>query len=240
MNTKSKNNLTISDKMKQLKSNASTRQQFMLVQDLKLAGYNGEKALLELLIDRRIINNVNISYLDSIIFESVFNSSYLNIKQDLNNYFPVGIVDLKSNIRIDYQPLQKVLMEHNYQEADKLTQQALCQLAGLDIKHTRDWLYFTDIALLPSDELYNIDLLWRVYSRYKFGFSRQRQIWLNNNCDWEKFWHQIGWKLDGTPRRYPHEFLWNINAPNGHLPLFNQLRGVQVLLALFNHMAWNK
>lgn len=240
MNIKPKNHLIILEKTKKLQKKASERQLLMLVQDLISEGYNGEKALLELLIDRRIVNNLNISYLDSIIFELIFNSTSSDIQQELKNYFPAGLVDLPSNLMLDYQPLQNLLMIHNYQEADQLTQQKLCQLAGLDITNQRNWLYFTDITLLPSNELYNIDLLWRVYSRYKFGFSKQRQIWLSNNCNWEKFWHQIGWKLDGVPRKYPNDFLWNINAPNGHLPLFNQLRGVQVLLALFNHIAWNK
>ena len=92
---------------------------------------------------------------------------------------------------------------------------------------------------MPSEDLIVIDSLWQAYSRHKFGFSKQRQIWLSTNCDWEKFWDQIGWKNNGIARRYPNEFLWDVNAPSGHLPLFNQLRGVQVLSALFNHIVWN-
>jgi hypothetical protein len=61
---------------------------------------------------------------------------------------------------------------------------------------------------------------------------------LYNNKNWDKFWHAIGWKINKRNIRYPQEFIWNNNAPKGHLPLFNQIRGVQVLASLFVHPAW--
>nr|YP_010952330.1 conserved hypothetical plastid protein [Gloiopeltis furcata]WMP13999.1 conserved hypothetical plastid protein [Gloiopeltis furcata] len=140
---------------------------------------------------------------------------------------------------MDYKPLQKLLISKHYRQADRLTQIYLCQLAGLDEDSKRNWLYFTDIQSLPSEDLATIDMLWRLYSRNKFGFSRQRKIWLSNNCNWEKLWSRIGWKNEGVACRYPDEFMWSIDAPQGHLPLFNQLRGVQVLSALFDHTVWN-
>ena len=77
-----------------------------------------------------------------------------------------------------------------------------------------------------------------MYSRGKFGFSIQRKIWLTHQCKWNLFWQTIGWTKQDIPCRYPTEFIWTIDAPKGHLPLFNQLRGVQVLSALFNHIVW--
>lgn len=239
MTKQSNNDLTISDKILKLQNSLSTKQQLLLVQQIVLKEMDGEQALLELLISRRILNKVDLSYLDSIIFEILNISKIKQIQQSLKNYFPDGLINFQSSLCIDYQPLQNSLINHNFQEADRLTQIYLCKLVGLDQNHKRDWLYFTDISLLPSDDLYIIDKLWSIYSRNKFGFSKQRQIWLANNCNWEKLWIQIGWKSEGTLRRYPNEFIWTINAPNGHLPLFNQLRGVQVLSALFDHMVWN-
>lgn len=236
MTKQSNNTLKVSDKLIKLQNSVSIKQQLQLAQQISLDNLYGEEALLELLIKRRIIQNIDFSSLDSILFEILYTSTSDKIQQTLKNYFSHGIIELKSSLKIDYQPLQNLLMLQNYKEADRLTQIQLCKLAGLDRHSKRDWLYFTDIPLLPSDDLFAIDLLWRMYSRDKFGFSRQRQIWLINNSNWEKFCFQIGWTNQGIARRYPDEFIWDINAPQGHLPLFNQLRGVQVLSALFHHI----
>ena len=214
-------------------------QQFALVNQM-LEEVKGEDALLELLIKRCALKSVEPEYLDGIIFEFLFRSTQKSIKQNLDIYFPNGLVNLQSDLSNKYQPLQDLLIKHKYKEADMLTQSQLCKLVGLETKRGRNWLYFTDIAFLPSADLQIIDMLWRVYSRNKFGFSKQREMWILTNHNWEKFWHKIGWKNDGIICRYPDDFLWNIDAPSGHLPLFNQLRGVQVLTALFNHIAWDK
>lgn len=240
MNKQAKKTLHIVSKIDKLQSKISHNQQKQLVKELLLIGIQGQEELLELLINRRINNKIRLSYLDSIIFEFLVNSDYSSISEAIKYYFPNGLVYLKSNLSSNYQSLQNLLIMHRYQEADKLTQQKLCQIAGLNTDNKRDWLYFTDIMGLPSEDLITINSLWQVYSRYKFGFLTQRRIWISNNCDWEKLWHQIGWKNNGVPRRYPEDFLWNVDAPDGHLPLFNQLRGVQVLSALFNHVAWNE
>lgn len=239
MNKPNKNNFRIVDRIIKLQNCASTKQQLQLVQQISMNYATGEEELLELLVQRRIIQKLDLSSLDSILFEILSTSTSEKIQHSLYNYFSNGIVQLKSSLNVDYQPLQNLLMAYDYKEADKLTQLQLCKLAGLDRSSTRNWLYFTDIALLPSDDLLTIDLLWRTYSRDKFGFSQQRKIWLKNSADWSKFWRQIGWIDQGVARRYPDEFTWNIDAPHGHLPLFNQLRGVQVISALFNHIAWH-
>nr|QCI04217.1 hypothetical protein [Anotrichium furcellatum] len=204
---------------------------------------NGEKGclvLLNLLILRRNIYKNKINVLDGIIFNYLQDSKIESIVTKLNNTFPEGIVPLKTSLQLNYAPLQKLLTEKKFQDADKLTQKYLCQLAGLNNNNKRKWLYFTDVSFIPSDDLFIIDLLWRIYSKGKFGFSVQRKIWMINNYKWDKLWNQIGWLKSGNMRRYPHEFIWTINAPKGHLPLFNQLRGNQVLFSLFEHIVWKK
>ena len=52
---------------------------------------------------------------------------------------------------------------------------------------------------------------------------------------YDKLWPRIGWKKDGIWTRYPKAFNWSIEAPNGHMPLVNQLRGVRLLDALLKH-----
>jgi hypothetical protein len=146
---------------------------------------------------------------------------------------------LLSEAGIDYTPLQQLLVEQNFQAADQLTLQKMCELAG-SAAVQRKWIYFTEVEQFPITDLLTINHLWLTYSEGKFGFSTQREIWLSVGKNWEKFWSKIGWKNGNTWTRYPQEFTWDLNAPKGHLPLSNQLRGVRVIASLFAHPAWSK
>nr|YP_010985870.1 hypothetical protein RMF00_pgp149 [Grateloupia asiatica]WOL36788.1 hypothetical protein [Grateloupia asiatica] len=239
MTKQAKINFITTDKIVKLENSRSIKEQIQITQEIAKEGEDGQQALLKLLVHRRIEKQIEISYLDGLVFETLRSTNISSIKEQLHKFFDQGLIKLDANLKYDYQPLQQILIYQEFQEADKLTQIMLCKLAGLNENSKRNWLYFTDISLLPSKDLHVIDMLWRIYSRGKFGFSIQRQIWLTNNCNWETLWHKIGWKNQGTPRRYPNEFIWDTSAPKGHLPLFNQLRGVQVLSALFHHIAWD-
>ena len=153
--------------------------------------------------------------------------------------FSVGAVPLNSESGIDYSSLQQLLVEQNFQAADRMTLQKLCELAGPTATQ-RKWLYFTEVERFPITDLQTINTLWLVHSNHKFGFSTQREIWLSVGKNWEKFWPKIGWKTDNNWPRYPHEFTWDLTAPKGHLPLSNQLRGVRVMAALLTHPAWSR
>jgi hypothetical protein len=158
-------------------------------------------------------------------------------KEFLNNCFAEGIVSLKSAKNIDYSELQKLLIEGQYQAADTLTRQKLCELAG-EAAIKRKWLYFTEIEKLPATDLELIDQLWYLYSEGKFGYRRQRKIWLSLDQDFNKLWLKINWKKGNKWTKYPQEFIWDLTAPVGHLPLSNQLRGVRAIDSLFNHPVW--
>nr|YP_010502356.1 Ycf53 [Grateloupia turuturu]UXC96769.1 Ycf53 [Grateloupia turuturu] len=240
MTKQAKINFITIDKIVKLENSISTKEQIKISKEIAKEGEGGQRALLKLLVHRLIEKQTEISYLDGIIFETLRLTEISYIKEELDKFFDEGLIKLDTNLNYDYQPLQKLLISQEFLEADKLTQVLLCKLAGLNENNKRNWLYFTDISLLPPKDLYIIDKLWRIYSRGKFGFSIQRQIWLTNNCNWEKLWKKIGWKNQGTPCRYPNEFIWDTSAPSGHLPLFNQLRGVQVLSALFQHIVWDQ
>ena len=230
----------IDQQIKKLEDNISLAQQIKLIEKLSAENEIGEQSLINYLINRRIIKKQKIALLDGLIFEKLYNTKNDSIMLQLQKYFNQGIIQLNNNLSFNYQPLQELLIQHKFQEADQLTQQYLCKLAGLNIQNKRTWLYFTDIAMIPAEDLLNIDLLWHIYSRGKFGFSVQRNIWIRHKCKWNILWKTIGWTKKDIPCRYPTEFIWTIDAPEGHLPLFNQLRGVQVLSALFNHIVWQK
>ncbi len=153
--------------------------------------------------------------------------------------FPNGIVPATSERGVDYQPLQTLLIAQKFEEADKLTLQKLCELAG-PAAVQRKWVYFTEVDSFPIVDLRSIDLLWRVYSEDRFGFSKQRELWLGLNQDWNRLWEKLAWKSGNIWTRYPGEFVWDLSAPVGHLPLSNQLRGVRMMEFLLSHPAWEQ
>jgi len=215
-----------------------TKEKLLLVKGLAESGPEGLAKLLLLLITNTSSDEEHVNFIDEYIYKILLGCNNQEILNALKDNFKDAIVSKKSELGVDYQPLEILLMKKQFQEADQLTQCLLCKLSQKINSHSRSWLYFTDIASLPTTDLRTIDQLWTIYSEGLFGISIQRTIWLSNNSDWEKFLEKIGWTHSKANKRYPLEFEWSLKAPRGHLPLFNQLRGVQVLEALFIHSAW--
>nr|QUE29483.1 Ycf53 [Erythrotrichia longistipitata] len=191
-----------------------------------------------LFLEEKILKDFSsIDCIDGTIYRMLINSDNSDILDRLHTNFSGGLVDPKSQSQFHgvYLELQDLLLNNDFQKADKLTSRILCLLANTV---DRNWLYFSDIKQISFAELLILDNLWKTYSNGKFGFSIQRQIWLANDEDWNLLWDKIGWRQGGTLCRYPEDFIWDIEAPIGHLPLSNQLRGVQTLKALFNLPLW--
>lgn len=220
-----------------ISSKSNTRKQIEIIENIEDDNATKIQFLADLFYERITKPSYTSNHVDGLIYEKLFNSHNQKIVDFTSNLCPQGIVPLRSAKQMNYQDLHMLLVQRNLIAADKLTQQKLIELAGIDVR-SRNWLYFTDINRIPAQDLQTIDKLWHTHSRGKFGFAVQRQVWLNSEKDWEKLWKRIGWEVNQTPCRYPDEFQWSTNGPKGHLPLFNQLRGVQVLSALFNHQAW--
>ncbi|MGB2924332.1 MAG: GUN4 N-terminal ARM-like repeat domain-containing protein [Limnothrix sp.] len=157
----------------------------------------------------------------------------------LQQEFPDGVVEVSSAKGIDYQELQDKLINKDFLAADILTLQKMCELAG-GTATQRNWLYFTEVERFPAEDLKMLDLLWRVYSGGRFGFSVQRKIWLSVGKNFNTLWDKIAWRNGRTWTRYPGEFVWNLDAPRGHLPTSNQLRGAKAITALFGHPVWTE
>jgi len=195
-----------------------------------------QEVLLQIIMERRLNKNKIADTLDGFIFQKLIQTNMSTIKLELNKYFPNGVTTLKSSLKLNYQPLQELLINQQFQEADKITNEYLCELVAIQTKNEKKWLYFTDIQFLPVEDLFTLDLLWKIYSKGKFGFSIQKDIWMKSNKKWDKLWEKISWTNNGKMKRYPEEFEWTLTAPKGHLPLSNQLRGTKTLLYLFNHI----
>ncbi len=141
-----------------------------------------------------------------------------------------------SEVGFDYSPLQRFLLNECYEDADRFTSAKLRELAG-EKAVKRGYVYFSEVDSIPSIDLSTLDKLWIAYSRGKFGFTVQAKILDSIGGRYDKLWPRIGWKKDGIWTRYPNAFNWSIEAPNGHMPLVNQLRGVRLMDALLNHQA---
>ena len=141
-----------------------------------------------------------------------------------------------SAVGFDYSPLQRYLLTESYEEADRFTSSKLRELAG-EKAVNRGYVYFSEVESIPSVDLSTLNKLWVVYSRGKFGFTVQAKILNTLGGRYDKLWPRIGWKKDGIWTRYPKAFNWSIEAPSGHMPLVNQLRGVRLMDSLLNHQA---
>jgi len=141
-----------------------------------------------------------------------------------------------SEIGFDYSPLQQYLLNECYEDADRFTSSMLRELAGENAVK-RGYVYFSEVEAIPGIDLSTLNKLWIVYSRGKFGFTVQAKILESVGGRYDKLWPRIGWKKDGIWTRYPKAFDWSIEAPSGHMPLVNQLRGVRLMDSLLNHQA---
>ena len=145
-----------------------------------------------------------------------------------------GWLAVTSGAGIDYRPLQRHLMLQEFEAADRLTSEHLRQLAGPGAVQ-RGYVYYSEVPAIPGLDLETLDRLWLCYSQGRFGFSVQGRLLQASGGLWEKLWPRLGWKADGVWTRYPSAFTWSLEAPEGHLPLVNQLRGVRLMDALLAH-----
>lgn len=222
--------------LKEKFSQASDKKQLTVINDIIEQGEEGYQFLREFLFPPQ---DKEANPVLGKIYQTLKNSKTVENQEFLQEHFPQGIVTLKSEKNIDYQKLQNLLIDQKYQEADILTRVKLCEIAG-EKAQQRKWLYFTEISKFPATDLATIDLLWYVYSEGKFGYSIQRKLWLSLGKDFIELWTKLKWKNGNRWTKYPQEFIWDLSAPTGHLPLSNQLRGVREIDALFAHPVWTK
>lgn len=219
----------------------SEKNQLGLIQELAATGDEGLSVLIDFLLARRSGGSLNnsVDLVAGKAYQAIFAADSPEAHDFLNTHFPQGILLLQSDQGIDYASLQQLLAKQEFEAADRLTLQKLCELAGATAVQ-RKWIYFSEVKSFPTADLQTIDRLWRIHSEGKFGFSVQREIWLSLGKNWDRFWEAIGWKAGNAWTRYPVEFTWSLSAPKGHLPLSNQLRGVRVIAAMLTHPAWTE
>ena len=146
-----------------------------------------------------------------------------------NNWFSTS-----SDQGINYDEMQLKLLEQDFEEADRLTSAYLRRLAG-KIAEKRGYVFYSEVKNISGIDLITIDRLWKIYSQGKFGFSIQAKLLKTVDKRYDLLWPKIGWKINGIWTRYPSSFNWTLNAPDGHMPLVNQLRGVRLMDSILKH-----
>ncbi|MEM1169835.1 MAG: GUN4 domain-containing protein [Cyanobacteria bacterium P01_H01_bin.35] len=92
----------------------------------------------------------------------------------------------------NYEKLHDLLASGKWREADEETRRCMLKVAKLE-----DWDAgeYERMDRFPCEDLHTIDRLWVKYSRGKFGYSLQKQIYLSlggtRKCD-EKIWAAFG------------------------------------------------
>jgi len=157
---------------------------------------------------------------------------------------PVEPEKLLSEREMDYVPLATMLMTGDFEAADQFTREALIKLAG-EGAVKRNFVYYTEVPSIPCTDLATIELLWNKYSDGKFGYTVQEKIYRLQKEDFDNFCKKIGWSLtteadvDRKRRWFGNsEFIYDLTAPKGHLPLTNAIRGTTLFKYLMKHPVW--
>jgi hypothetical protein len=116
--------------------------------------------------------------------------------------------------------LKTYLQQEEWQAADQITFWLMLQATG---RVDAGWLDVGAIASLPCPLLHELDYLWITASQGHFGFSKQRDIYIQS-AQYEafQFSQQVGWTLfQVKPLAFFrfYDFLnFSLSAPPGHLP----------------------
>jgi hypothetical protein len=126
-----------------------------------------------------------------------------------------------------YQQLEEYLKDNKWQEADQETYRLMITTVGKDVGQGFSEDNFRNF---PCEELLVIDRLWVKHSDGLYGFSVQKQIYVEcggrldfsypNEETWDKFCDRVAWKDKGTYlNSHPDFFDINYINKSGHLPL---------------------
>ncbi|MBF2087807.1 MAG: GUN4 domain-containing protein [Synechococcales cyanobacterium K44_A2020_017] len=122
----------------------------------------------------------------------------VEIMQTIPHHLPDVL--LESEKGVDYRELQKLLHVGKWKEADLETTTRMLQVMN---KEAQWEVERDDLINFPCKDLKTIDRLWMHYSNDKFGFSVQRQIYVECGAKldgeypgdeiWKKFGERVGW-----------------------------------------------
>lgn len=173
------------------------------------------------------------SIIDTHIEEIIAQTDISLLNTQLETQTPSKI----SAVGIDYQPLEDLLQQGKWLEADQLTQKLMLKAVN---KETFGWLDRTSMQKFPCEDLQSLDRLWNQYSQGKFGFSVQKRIYLSlggkrsyDKKVWEAVGDRLGWRKKGK-WLFQEDLTYDLSAPEGHLPtiaMSGLLEGIYTLIS---------
>ena len=125
----------------------------------------------------------------------------------------------QSEAALDYDDLEALLKASEWKAADQATCQIMQQLTNRQV-----CLDKAAIINFPCQDLYTLNQLWTAYSKGKFGFTVQQQIYLSvPKVRSFNFSQQVGWivysiRWLGFYKFYNQLTFQLDEAPAGHLP----------------------
>ncbi len=125
---------------------------------------------------------------------------------------------------VDFKPLQNLLADQRWREANDETLNLVLQATG---REAQGWLSKENIQEFPCWDLKTIDSLWKESSNGRFGWSTQFPIFISSGNKpgrlvrqeaYEDFGDRIGWRKEGDWIVFKENLVYSLNAPEGHLP----------------------
>lgn len=126
-------------------------------------------------------------------------------------------IQLISDRHNHFADLENLLSTNNWEEADAETARIMIRFSG---DETETQFVYENISDFPCGILLEVDALWLKYSRGKFGFRVQKEIWNRSRRRFENFAVKVGWCINGTWLQ-DSDLTYDISAPSGHLPSLN-------------------
>jgi GUN4-like/NACHT domain len=129
-----------------------------------------------------------------------------------------------------YQKLEEFLKNQQWEEADNETYRLMIATVG---KEEGQWFEPEELLNFPCEELLSIDRLWVKYGEGRFGFSVQKEVYLEcggiadgqyHEDVWRRFCNTNGWMKKG---KYC-DVKVDTFSPKGYLPIFGLKVGVEV------------
>ncbi|MHC5915240.1 MAG: AAA-like domain-containing protein [Nostoc sp.] len=174
------------------------------------------------------INILNKEILPLEIVESIHKNliELFNNKQNTDLTTNDVICSLIKYLFLHYTPIQKLLEAKDWKKADEETYRLMTQKVG---KKGIQILVRSDFENFPLEDLYVVNTLWEKYSDAKFGFRRQKEIWLKSGSIGQarlapviKFWQAVGWISEGELEEIElNEINYQLQqekTPDGYLP----------------------
>ncbi|MGG6238563.1 GUN4 domain-containing protein [Nodosilinea sp. AN01ver1] len=126
---------------------------------------------------------------------------------------------------VDYNRLRDLLHQQAWHEADMETEVVILKALNLDMQPVTA----ATVERLPAVDLATIDGLWNRYSKGRFGFKAQQQVYraqqqiqADDRQRWVAFEQALGWREAPSFffRGYKpyHDLNFSLEAPPGHLP----------------------